>query len=262
MYDPQLGRWHVIDPMAKAFSYRTPYSYGANNPILCIDKDGKEPVKRYAGDVATFINLLNNSPSKVGIQKGTSAEKMLISMGATEWNWKQMKPNPTTTPYFNNKKGRYIYTKTIGWIDMAHFMFYAGKAYTNMKSGSINPIGEAMQDGYMQEALDGKNSKYSYEDLVSDKLGAYFAVNVFNPESDLTFGEQLFNYLLYLVEAQEPEDAPNWEKLPEDHHKNKPTHTNKTTNPMFTKCEAESSGDDKSASQRNYDEIWEYVKNW
>ena len=35
---------------------------------------------------------------------------------------------PTQTGYFNNKKGRYIYTKKGGWIDMVHFLFYAGKA--------------------------------------------------------------------------------------------------------------------------------------
>jgi RHS repeat-associated protein len=260
-YDPQLGRWHSVDPLAEAFNFRTPYSYAANNPIIFIDQEGREPVKRYAGNVSTFIILLNTSPSKVGLQKGLAAENMLISMSATEWNWNQMKPLPITTPYFNNKQGRYIYTETVGWIDMSHFMFYAGKAYANMRNGSINPIGDAMQDGYLQEALDRKNSAYSYEDLVSDKLGTYFAVCIFNPDSDLTFGEQLYNYLFYLVKAKNPEDAPNWKEMPDDLHEGKPTHTNRTTNPMFIKWESNAS-DNRSPSQKSYDEMWEYLKNW
>ena len=36
-YDPQLGRWHVCDPVDQFFS---PYQYGSNNPINGIDPDG------------------------------------------------------------------------------------------------------------------------------------------------------------------------------------------------------------------------------
>ncbi|MBI2418679.1 MAG: hypothetical protein HYV28_12415 [Ignavibacteriales bacterium] len=36
-YDPQLGRWHVVDPADQFFS---PYVYGNNNPINGVDKHG------------------------------------------------------------------------------------------------------------------------------------------------------------------------------------------------------------------------------
>jgi len=39
-YDPQIGRWHVPDAETESFSELTPYNYGANNPILNVDKDG------------------------------------------------------------------------------------------------------------------------------------------------------------------------------------------------------------------------------
>jgi len=40
MYDQQIGRWHVIDPIAQNFFYESPYVYGGNNPVLNIDIGG------------------------------------------------------------------------------------------------------------------------------------------------------------------------------------------------------------------------------
>ncbi len=39
-YDPQIGRWHVPDPLAEATPNLTPYRYGQNNPVRFVDLFG------------------------------------------------------------------------------------------------------------------------------------------------------------------------------------------------------------------------------
>jgi len=56
MYDAQIGRWHVVDPMADERNWLSPYNYVQNNPMMRVDPTGAldEPVYdsngRYRGD--------------------------------------------------------------------------------------------------------------------------------------------------------------------------------------------------------------------
>ena len=39
-YDPALGRWMNVDPLAEKYLSISPYSFTANNPVFFIDPDG------------------------------------------------------------------------------------------------------------------------------------------------------------------------------------------------------------------------------
>ena len=41
-YDPELGRWHSLDPMVDEYMSWSPYNYTLGNPIKYIDPDGKK----------------------------------------------------------------------------------------------------------------------------------------------------------------------------------------------------------------------------
>ena len=55
-----------------------------------------------------------------------------------------------------------------------------------LKQSLMSPHGEAIQDGYLQERLDGitaPHSAYSYEDLPTDRFAADFGANFFDPNN-------------------------------------------------------------------------------
>jgi hypothetical protein len=197
-----------------------------------------EPNRAQAGTIEAFVSAMNTSPSKVGIQVGAKADATLQSFSQTEG----FPPLPTKTPYFNMNKDRYVYTEKAGWVDMVHFLFYAGEARKQEARGSKDPVGDAVRAGQRQEFIDqfiAKHSAYSYEDLPTDKVAAIFGADVFDPASESTLGAQIKDFLADSLGATSPSKAPNWSFIPStDHQDGAPTWINKTTEPMFTSgCE-------------------------
>jgi hypothetical protein len=43
-YDPSIGRFHTVDPLAEKNHLQSPFAYAANNPILLIDFNGEDPI--------------------------------------------------------------------------------------------------------------------------------------------------------------------------------------------------------------------------
>jgi RHS repeat-associated protein len=53
-YDPALGRWMNIDPLAENHHENTPYMYANNNPVIFVDPDGKD-FTLYGADAQAFV---------------------------------------------------------------------------------------------------------------------------------------------------------------------------------------------------------------
>lgn len=47
LYDPRIGRWFAVDPLASKYPETSPYAFALNNPIFFVDYDGRDIVIHY-----------------------------------------------------------------------------------------------------------------------------------------------------------------------------------------------------------------------
>ncbi|MCD0472578.1 DUF6443 domain-containing protein [Flavobacterium sp. JAS] len=77
-YDPAIGRWMNIDPLAENYFEKTPYMYAGNNPLMFVDYDGM--------DFGIYINHDTKTISIKSHYIVNSNDSNLMNDIASYWN--------------------------------------------------------------------------------------------------------------------------------------------------------------------------------
>lgn len=77
-YDPVLGRWHVVDPLAEKYYLVSPYAYCAGNPVKFVDTDGRK-IRLADNYTGAMVNIAQIAATNLGNQ----VLSQLISSGDT-----------------------------------------------------------------------------------------------------------------------------------------------------------------------------------
>ncbi|WP_367389830.1 RHS repeat domain-containing protein [Lewinella sp. LCG006] len=73
IYNPSIGKFLSVDPLAPDYPWYTPYQFAGNSPILNIDLDGLEPVPSLANYQKTRAALRNTNVGDLLLEASTSS---------------------------------------------------------------------------------------------------------------------------------------------------------------------------------------------